>query len=122
MIDENALLRELEDATGEVSPGRRQARAEIVRAVSGTRADSFGPMFSDRVLVRIREARRRREESLYFNLRWMGRRLVLAGLAAALILGGYNMTREAGFSTNVVESLLGLPSPGLEATVLLAEG
>lgn len=103
-----------------MNEGDRGAR--FAQALSEARAQSFGPMFSDRVVARIREARRSGDGILYGHLRWMFSRVAIAGVAAALMLGVYNATEASALSGTVVETLFGLPSTDMEAVIMLADG
>ncbi len=135
MNDAEKLLRELEgtlvperlqeleeslDARPEFDRQRRRWR-HIAGELTKAKAVSFRPMFADRVLSRIREARRLTEDTMYMHLRWMFARVVLAGVALALILGVYNATGGQEFSHTAVETLFGLPAPSLESVVMLAD-
>lgn len=116
-------LRELEDtldARPEFAIQRRRWR-HITEELTNAKAVSFGPMFVDRVLMRIREARRLSEDTIYMHLRWMFARVALAGVALALVLGVYNVTGGPELSDTVVETLFGLPAPSLESVVMLAD-
>lgn len=93
----------------------------LAQALSEARGQSFGPMFSDRVLVRLREARIAGDGALYGHLRWMFSRVAVAGVAVALILGAYNATEASALSGSVVETLLGLPAPDMESVIMLAD-
>lgn len=93
----------------------------LAQALSEARAASFDPMFSDRVVARIREARQSGDDTVYGHLRWMFSRVVVAGAALALILGAYNAAEAPALSSTVVETLFGLPSPDLESVIMLAD-
>ena len=135
MNDAEILLRELE---GTLLPERREELEDTLRArpefavqrrhwrhiaeeLMKAKAVSFSPIFTDRVLARVREARRVSEDTIYIHLRWMFARVALAGVALALVLGVYNATGGPELSGTTVETLLGLPAPSLEAVVMLAD-
>ncbi|TFG63412.1 MAG: hypothetical protein E4H28_06425 [Gemmatimonadales bacterium] len=135
MNEAEALLRELDgtlSADGILELGdavRRQPELAVKRRrwhliaadLGMAKTISFGPMFSDRVLARLREARLSGEAAVYVHLRWMFARVAMAGVFLALVLGVYNVTGGPEFSGNVVETLFGLPAPGLESAVMLAD-
>ena len=102
-----------------MNEGERGTR--LAQALSEARGESFGPMFPDRVVARIREDRRSGEETLYGHLRWMFARVAVAGTALALIMGAYNAAEAPGLSGTVVESVFGLPSPDMESVIMLAD-
>jgi hypothetical protein len=102
-----------------MNDGERGTR--LAQALSEARTESFGPMFSDRVVARIREARQAGDDTLYNHLRWMFSRVAIAGTAVALILGAYNATEAPPLSSTVVETLFGLPSPDMESVIMLAD-
>ncbi len=134
MKDEEALLRELEgtlssdqrleveDALGKRPDlaAKRWRWKRILEESALLRTDSFGPMFTDRVMVRIREARLG-EDSIYRHLRWMSARLATACVALALVLGVYNAVDNPDFSETVIETMFGMPTPSLESVVMLAD-
>lgn len=117
-------LRELEESLGARPEfGRRRRRwRHIAEELTKAKAVSFSPMFADRVLARVREARRVSEETMYMHLRWMVARVAVAGVALALVLGVHNATGGPELSDTVVETLFGLPTPSLESVVMLADG
>lgn len=100
---------------------KRRYWHRIARELATAKTASFGPMFSDRVLARLREARRSGEDTIYVHLRWMFTRVAVAGMGLALVLGVYNATGGPEFSSTVVETLFGLPAPSLESVVMLAD-
>jgi len=99
--------------------GERWTR--LAQALSEARTEAFGPMFSDRVVARIRESRRSGDESLYGHLRWMFSRVAIAGTALALVLGTYNAAEGPELSSTVIETLFGLPAPDMESVIMLAD-
>jgi anti-sigma factor RsiW len=114
--------REFEDALGkrpEFAAKRRRWR-RIVEESALARTAAFRPMFTDRVMVRIREARLG-EDSMYRHLRWMSARVATACVVLALALGVYNAVDNPEFSETVVETLFGMPTPSLESVVMLAD-
>ncbi len=116
-------LRELEASLGarpEFALQRRRWR-HIAEELTKAQAAPFRPMFADRVVARIGEARRLSEDTIYMHLRWMFARVAVAGVALALVLGVYNVTGGPELSDTVVETLLGLPAPSLESVVMLAD-
>lgn len=116
-------LLELEN-TVEAKPEFAEKRRywhRIARELATAKTTSFGPMFSDRVLARLREARRSGEDTIYVHLRWMFTRVAMAGVGLALVLGVYNATGGPEFSTTLVETLFGLPATNLESAVMLAD-
>ncbi|MFQ5528737.1 MAG: hypothetical protein ACE5FP_00145 [Gemmatimonadota bacterium] len=134
MKDAEALLRELEgtlsadqrrdleDALGtrpELAAKRRRWR-RIAEALTASSAAAFAPMFSDRVLVRIREAGFG-EDSIHGHLRWMFTRVATGCLALALVLGVYNAVGSPELSGSVIETMFGMPTPSLESAVMLAD-
>lgn len=100
---------------------KRQHWHRIVTELATAGTASFGPMFKDRVLLRIREARRSAEDTIYVHLRWMFTRVAMAGVGLALALGIYNATGGPEFSSTVIETLFGLPATSLESVVMLAD-
>ncbi|MDH3297745.1 MAG: hypothetical protein OEM96_05660 [Gemmatimonadota bacterium] len=134
MKDSEALLRELEDTLStdrrrelENALGQRPALAakrlrwrRIAQDLSRARNVTFAPMFADRVLVRIREARIG-EDSMYGHLRWMFLRVATGGVALALALGAYNAAGGPELSGSVIETLFGMPAPSLESAIMLTE-
>ena len=100
---------------------KRRRWHRMAEDLATARARSFGPMFADRVLARLREARQSGEDTIYVHLRWMFARVAMAGMGLALILGVYNTTAGLEFSGTVVETLFGLPAPSLESAVMLAD-
>ena len=134
MKDAEALLRELEGALSaderrefeellrkrpDLAVKRRRWR-RIVEESALARMATFRPMFTDRVMVRIREARLG-EDSMYRHLRWMFARVATAGVALALVLGVYNAVDSPEFSETVIETMFGMPTPSLESVVMLAD-
>jgi anti-sigma factor RsiW len=100
---------------------KRRHWHRIAQELGSARAVSFGPLFGDRVLMRLRESRQSAEDTIYAHLRWMFTRVAMAGVALALILGTYNAAGVPEFSGSIVETLFGLPAPTLEAAVMLAD-
>ena len=118
--DEALELQNSIDARPEFAMKRRRWRS-VAEDLATTRTMSFRPMFADRVLVRLREARQTGEDTIYLHLRWMFARVAMAGVGLALVLGVYNTTGGLEFSNTVVETLFGLPAPSLESIVMLAD-
>lgn len=134
MKDAEALLRELEGTLSadehrkledalckrpELATKHRRWR-RIVEESALARTATFRPMFTDRVMVRIREARLG-EDSMYRHLRWMSARLATACVVLALALGVYNAVDNPEFSETVIETMFGMPTPSLESVVMLAD-
>jgi hypothetical protein len=136
MRDDDRLLRRLEaDREAEGAPPAATADAARLDPTLEARLDrwraiahdleehgvaSFGPAFRVQVLERIRAANAGGETALYGHLRWMFMRVAFAGVAAALVLGAYNASAGYESAGTVVENVFGLPTPDLEAAMLLA--
>lgn len=92
-------------------------RAETARleAIAGglraSRADSFAPYFSDRVMRRLRGAAES-SESLYASLQWIFARASVAAVGAAVLIGAYNIAQFGDLSVadNLLDVVFGLPS------------
>lgn len=138
MRDDDRLLRQLESERRSGEPGTRagsapaaprldprlDARLDAWRAIAsdlgalGT--ESFGPAFRGQLLERIRAGVGQGETALYGQLRWMFARVAVAGVAAALVLGAYNVSGGYETTGTLVDSVFGLPSADLEAAIMLA--
>lgn len=96
----------------------RQA-LDTLRALRGTlrttRAESFGPYFSERVMRRLQGVGEEPGESLYRGLQWVFLRTATASLVAAVGFGVYNAItyQSLGAASSFVEAVFGLPSVSL---------
>lgn len=92
-------------------------RAEVarLRSLQGelhrSRADSFAPYFSDRVMRRLAPVRES-AESLYVSLRWIFARTSVAAAAVAVLIGAYNVVHfgDLSVTSSLWEAVFGLPS------------
>ncbi len=76
-----------------------------------TRADSFAPYFSDRVMRRLRTVDEP-VEAFYASFRWAFARASIAAAGVAIVLGAYNLMQfgDLGIGQTFLETLFGLPS------------
>ena len=134
--DRELMLRSLDgNLTAEESAelGDRMAaspefRAELERLtrvanqLSGVAAEGFSDGFADRVMREIWQAREeaRAGEGLHGALRWMFVRVAPACGVVALALGLYSgLILDAGMSSSLLETILGLPAESFDMALLL---
>lgn len=90
-----------------------------LRALHGvlrtTRAESFGPYFSERVIRRLQGVGQESGESFHNVLQWVFLRTATASLVAAVAVGVYNAItyQSLGAASSFVEAVFGLPSVSL---------
>lgn len=81
-----------------------------------SRADSFAPYFSDRVMKKLQpQAKGQTAESFYDSLSWIFKRAAFACMIGAVALGTVNVLdyQGLGLASSVVEALFGLPSASI---------
>lgn len=121
---ERRVLEELERRLrGEPSnPGQGLAKRaaawhDVVERLAAARVESFEPGFAGRVLQRLEGERE--EGALHVHLERMFIRLAAAGVAAALVLGAYNVA-GSDLDAGIVATAFGVPAADFDSAILLA--
>lgn len=114
------LERRLRGEASEAEPAlaeRAAAWHDVVERLAAARVESFEPGFARRVVERLE--RERAERSLHLHLERMFIRVAAAGVAAALLLGAYNVV-GGDLGAGVVETAFGVPAADFDSAILLA--
>ncbi len=112
-----ANRRNIEEGLAEEASLRKAL--DTLRALHGTlrttRAESFGPYFSERVMRRLQGVGQAPAESFYNGLQWVFLRTATASLVVAVAFGIYNAItyQSLGAASSFVEAVFGLPSASL---------
>ena len=107
------------DAADRAVAARAAAWRRIVERLAASRASSFEEGFHLRVLERLDT--QRGESAVHLHLERMFVRVAAAGIAAALMLGAFNLTGGHDSSGGIVETAFGVPAADFDSVVLLAE-
>ncbi len=127
--DQETLLRYMEDRLPAEARRKLEARLaeeaplqdalDALRGLQGvlraSRAESFGPYFSERAMRRLQGDGHALGESFYRGLQWIFLRTATASFAAALAFAAYNAVtyQSLGAASSLLEAVFGLPSVSL---------
>lgn len=94
-----------------------ESEERIRELLQESRADSFSPFFSDRVMRRVRDLdslHAAAGDSLYDSMRWVFVRVSVAAVVLIIALGLLNILQfGTADGVDLVDALLGLPSDAL---------
>ncbi|NNC65665.1 MAG: hypothetical protein HKN84_12835 [Gammaproteobacteria bacterium] len=86
-----------------------------------SRAESFGPYFSERVMKKLAGSASSVRPSLYESMQWVFLRLATACVLVVIGLGAYNVldSRESDLASTTIDAAFGLPSGDLDSLFYL---